>query len=115
MPKKGKIPAIGRANTTDGGPMKVEELSVLEIGLSTNAANALARNGIPTVGDILKMETFGELFKIRGLGTKSRFGVILKMHEMGYTEWVDKVTDKSEMDFYGVSEKTKSQYLPNKD
>ena len=57
--------------------------------------NRLGRRGcddIPTVKDVLNIESYKELRKIRNLGEKSCLELIRKMQEAGFTDWAEQIT-----------------------
>ncbi|MCL2367884.1 MAG: hypothetical protein FWC72_02715 [Oscillospiraceae bacterium] len=56
--------------------------------------NRLGRRGcddIPTVKDVLNIESYKELKKIRNLGEKSCLELIRKMQEAGFTDWAEQI------------------------
>ena len=59
------------------------DIGVGMLGLSTRAYNALMRNGIETLGDIL-ITPLKELSALSGMGTKSYEEIINKVHSLGY-------------------------------
>ena len=61
--------------------ISVKDMSIKDIDLSVRSTNCLARNGIETVGDMLRL-TEEDLFHIRNLGKKSVDEILDKIEEL---------------------------------
>ena len=68
-----------------------QETCVCDIGLSRQAKGALLRASKQTVKSILSITTWDELCGIRNFGVKSRGEVLVKMRELGFHEWADRM------------------------
>jgi len=62
---------------------RVVDLTTDVLDLSVRSFNCLARANIRTVGDILKIETEDDMYKIRNLGRKSVEEIKAKIHALG--------------------------------
>lgn len=69
-----------------------KNITIEELNLSSRAYNALHRAKIDTVGDLLKLN-YTKLCNIRSLGLKSIDEIIMRIHNLGYTDWVKDKTN----------------------
>ena len=84
---------------------KREQADIRCLNLSARIYNALDRrfgkrgyDYIPTIKDVLSIESYEELRKIRNLGQKSYLELIIKMREAGFTDWAEQML--SQLDRY---------------
>ena len=82
-------------------PQEVEQPDIRCLNLSTRTYNALAcrfgRRGfdyVPTISDVLRIESYEELKKIRNFGEKSCLELITKMREAGFTNWAEQMSNQ---------------------
>jgi hypothetical protein len=66
-------------------------LTVFSIGLSSRTANGLVKNGIETVEDIIKIDSYEYLLNLRTFGEKGADDIIACMREEGFSAWADKI------------------------
>jgi len=71
--------------------------SIRELGLKVRSYNCLNRAGYRVLGDILKIENLNDIKKIRNLGEQSYKDLINVIVENGFSEWVEYMTEKSEL------------------
>lgn len=64
---------------------------IATLGLKPKTYNALFRMGIHKIEDLLAIESYNGLMRIRNFGLSSLKEVIIKMREDGYTKWVEKI------------------------
>jgi len=83
-----------------------EEANIHRLNLSARTYNALKRrfreerghNHVPTINDVLSLESYQDLQAIRNLGEKSYLELIAKMQEAGFTDWAEQML--SQLDRY---------------
>ena len=68
-----------------------------------NRFNTYGRHRVPTIKDILNIESYEELRKIRNLGEKSHLELIVKMREAGFTDWAERMANQ--LDRYSKNRK----------
>jgi len=80
---------------------KREQADIRCLNLSARIYNALDRrfgkrgyDYIPTIKDVLSIESYEELRKIRNLGQKSYLELIIKMREAGFTDWAERMSNQ---------------------
>jgi len=56
------------------------------------------RNHVPTIEDVLSMESYEQLRKIRNLGKKTCVELILKMQAAGFTDWAERMRKSEKRD-----------------
>ena len=66
-----------------------KDITIEELNLSSRTYNALHRVKLYTVGDLLKLN-YTKLRNIRNLGLKSIDETIMCIHNLGYTDWLEK-------------------------
>ena len=62
----------------------IRSISVENLNLDTRSSNALQRNYIRTIGELL--DKANELYKIRGLGTKSKSNILYSLCAFQYNQ-----------------------------
>jgi hypothetical protein len=65
--------------------------SIIEIGFSSRVYNHLLDAGINTVEALLALDSLDILAKRRSFGKTSKFEIVRKMRQNGYSEWADKM------------------------
>ena len=78
---------------------KGQQLDIHCLNLSARIYNALkyqfcthaCPDYAPTINDILSIESYEQLRSIRNLGRKSRFELITKMQDAGFTDWAEQI------------------------
>ena len=87
-------------------PPEGEQADIRSLKLSTRVHNALERwfgkrghDYVPTINDVLRIDSYRELKKIRSLGKKSHLELILKMREAGFTDWAEQMANQIDRRF----------------
>ena len=85
---------------------KNPDLDIHCLNLSGRIHNALkywfgerGRDYVPTIKDVLSIESYEQLRKIRNLGKKSYLELITKMQEAGFADWSEQMFNSAKQIF----------------